>query len=439
MMTGIGLSIAQQRRAGAPTLLPQTNLLARWYGTDVYTDTAVTAPATVGQNVMGMKDQTGAGLHAVRASADGTRPVAQSGYLAFNGTVQQMQLPAGINTSRQDSTLVFIGRLNDLSTTRSLMDAGPGQLALFTGQGHINAYKGSGYQPTGIIPRTDVPCVFVISSGGSRVRVYVNGVMHTAALIATAATAAGGSLGKVSASGGYFRDQFYEAAVYAGELSEALIRQIGAYAAARWGAVLKIPTHTLIFKGDSRTSAAIALTHLESFPGWVVHNAPHQNLRLYNLGVASQAVSAMKTNYPTEVAPLYDASLGADKNILVIQGGGNDVIAGTTPAQLLQLFKDIAILAHTTGYKVVVGSMLPRTDTVAAAASYNTLRNAFNVLLAGDHAWAEGYVPVGEDVTIGPDATPDSTTYYHTDKAHLNDAGQAVAAAVYSPVVNGFL
>lgn len=86
-----------------------------------------------------------------------------------------------------------------------------------------------------------------------------------------------------------------------------------------------------------------------------------------------------------------------------------------------------------TGWKVVVASVPAFNQAYGA----ETRRLAYNALIAGGWAgFADGFVDLGSDATIGVTSAELNATYF-IDQVHLTAAGYAIFATLFDPVVIG--
>lgn len=78
-----------------------------------------------------------------------------------------------------------------------------------------------------------------------------------------------------------------------------------------------------------------------------------------NLGVDGETLALMVQNYPGLVAPMFHPGF---KNVICLWGSGsNDFFIGATAAAVKSNLTEYLQLAHATGFKVIVGTMLSRT------------------------------------------------------------------------------
>jgi lysophospholipase L1-like esterase len=145
----------------------------------------------------------------------------------------------------------------------------------------------------------------------------------------------------------------------------------------------------------------------------------------YNLAIPSELITEMTNNAPAFIDVGYTAS--KSKNIVVIWGGSNDLIAGEAAATVYNNIASYCQARRAAGWKVVVVTILPRnpnSDFFARRASCNTS------IRTNWATFADALADVAADPRIGDDGDQDDTTYYQADKTHTNATGAAVVAGI---------
>lgn len=119
-------------------------------------------------------------------------------------------------------------------------------------------------------------------------------------------------------------------------------------------------------------------------------------------------------------------------HIVVAWAGTNDIGAGGTAAAALTGSLNITTPAYARGASVYYLNMLPRQDLGAGNAAFEASRLTYNAGLAA----ALGATATVVDVAgIAQLQDPNDTNYYISDKVHLNDAGNALVAAVVAAAI----
>jgi len=147
-----------------------------------------------------------------------------------------------------------------------------------------------------------------------------------------------------------------------------------------------------------------------------------------NFGVGGQTVLSMSGDAATQIDPLIDT---ARLNIVALLGGTNDIKLGAASSTTAYN----RIVAYCTarraaGWKVVVGTILPR-DPTDAGANFETDRQAVNTSIRANWAtFADALADVGADATIGAAGAQTNTVYY-SDLIHPTTLGYEIVASYY--------
>lgn len=148
------------------------------------------------------------------------------------------------------------------------------------------------------------------------------------------------------------------------------------------------------------------------------------NWDVMNRGSAGDTVENMiNTRFNTEILPLYRQS--AERNILIINGGVNDIVsASKTPVEVERDIKILSQLAKSFGFQVYI-RCLPIQNVWPA---YQPVMNTTNVLLAANYLnYADGFFDTRSDSIIGESGNPSNLTYF-TDGLHKTSAGYYLEA-----------
>lgn len=145
--------------------------------------------------------------------------------------------------------------------------------------------------------------------------------------------------------------------------------------------------------------------------------------QIWNTGVDSRQLGTMVTQAAQVVDPLYSAT--TTKNVCVIWGGSNDFALGNASvATVYARLQTYCADRRARGWKVVVVTMLPRTNL-------EVQRVQFNSLVRSNWAtFADGIADVALDSRIGDFGDNTDLTYYAPDQIHLNATGYGVAASI---------
>lgn len=225
-----------------------------------------------------------------------------------------------------------------------------------------------------------------------------------------------------------FTGTWREQLIFDTALSDATIKRLIGWLAAKRGRVLTPATHVVVFDGDSLTvgfPAGPAYTDQVLVGlGWI--------FEAYNIGIPGQKISEIVVNSPAKVDPLYDAGM---TNILVVWAGTNDLATGATAAAAYANLVAYCQARRAVGFKVVVATMLPRTYTGDAVGT-ETQRGSFNTSIRNGWAtFADRLADLAADTTIGDAGDQNNVTYYDADKAHMTTAGYAIVAGIVKAAV----
>jgi lysophospholipase L1-like esterase len=161
-----------------------------------------------------------------------------------------------------------------------------------------------------------------------------------------------------------------------------------------------------------------------------------------NLGVAGQPVGPVGTNPSMLYAAaqgggidsLYNGALA--NNVCCCWGGNNDIRLGADAPTTLARIQAYCAGRKAKGWKVLVFTILPCTGS-GYSATFEAVRNALNIALRATwHTFADGLVDVAADSRIGVLGEEAQTTYYYTDRIHLNATGYAIVADYAPAAVN---
>lgn len=157
--------------------------------------------------------------------------------------------------------------------------------------------------------------------------------------------------------------------------------------------------------------------------------------RTVNDAVGGTQLPAMDTRASADVDALPNANNVANVNL--IWGGTNDLalgaVSGATAYSRLVTYCGNRRAA---GYKVVVLTCLSRSDA-AAPSGYNTERATLNGLIRANWAtFSDAVADIATDGTIGFDGAELNTTYFQTDKVHLNSTGYGIVSTYVYPALN---
>lgn len=154
-----------------------------------------------------------------------------------------------------------------------------------------------------------------------------------------------------------------------------------------------------------------------------------------NIGVVSQTIQQMQSDAASQIDPMRRGNL----RTVIVWGGTNDLQGGASAATTYSRIVTYCQARKAAGWKVIVLSILPR----QASSTFETDRQTVNASLLADFptttaftnirrggTYADVFVNVGADATIGAPGSQNNTTYYDADTIHLKNAGYAIVAAL---------
>ena len=152
-----------------------------------------------------------------------------------------------------------------------------------------------------------------------------------------------------------------------------------------------------------------------------------QTWAITNKGVSGETMATMLANYPTNIAPLFQPS--ATKNVLALEACTNDLDAARTPAQCYADMTSYVTLAHATGWKVVIWTMLSN-------GNIETQRQALNTLIIANTAGADGIINYNS-TALGQVNGYTNPTWFQADHVHPTFNGvSSIEAPVAATVIN---
>lgn len=174
------------------------------------------------------------------------------------------------------------------------------------------------------------------------------------------------------------------------------------------------------FDGNSLTFGARA-SEGEAYPDQVLRDRRLKIDTSANFGVLAQNMAAMLED-DDQVDALF-----APGGIVVVWEGTNDLYFGATAEESLNRLRTYCERRRAAGWKVLVGTVLPRSDP-GTPADFEEQRVALNAGIRDEwSSFADGVMDVAADQRLG---TPSDGDYYSDDLVHLTDDGYKVVALI---------
>ncbi len=177
----------------------------------------------------------------------------------------------------------------------------------------------------------------------------------------------------------------------------------------------------LLFDGDS-VSRGSGVADADS-PSHQIAHLIDGPVRILNVAVPGQPVSASLADFPVTVAPHFDPNGRA--NIIAFHGGDNDIAGGRTAAQAYDSLRRYIAIAHAQGWKVIVSNELGRPDWTdaqqAELAEYNRLE-------LGNAAGADAVIDYASMPGMSDLAGRERSGLYGPDHVHPSARGYGLLA-----------
>lgn len=168
----------------------------------------------------------------------------------------------------------------------------------------------------------------------------------------------------------------------------------------------------------------------------------------HNVSLGGRTMSTLVSIFPTNVAPFYKPN--ETKFVVHVIGGGNDIRASKTAAQIFASLQQYVNLVHALGSNAVVAvattplqcDVLGNPTWLSALQTYNGLIQAgWNVSQASGGLGADALIDYFANPTIGMNTYASSafcdSTYSNTipPGQHLNNLGKSIMGPIESPVI----
>lgn len=177
----------------------------------------------------------------------------------------------------------------------------------------------------------------------------------------------------------------------------------------------------LVWDGDSHTSGADL-----SVPFPTLVTPLDASYTATNTGVGGSTVPQMGARAYGSVDSLFKPEAG--KNLVMVQGGGNDMGGGATAATTFLNLVSYCLARRRRGWKVCIGTMYSRIGL-------DTQKNALNALIRANWpSFADGLIDYAAIPQLGADNAYSNATYFQSTGpsvgVHLKDAGATLAASL---------
>lgn len=146
------------------------------------------------------------------------------------------------------------------------------------------------------------------------------------------------------------------------------------------------------------------------------------NLAIPGQGLAISTYGASPTLLGDDAAKLaaLAAGRGSAARVLVVWVGTNDLALGRSAAQVTADLWTYCDAARAAGWKVIVCTLIDRTDQGAGQATFNSNRATVNSNVTSQwSSHADYLLDFAANANLGPNGAANNTTYFNADKVHL--------------------
>lgn len=392
-------------------------------------------------------DQSGNGFDATQ-STDASRPTIIASRRLQNLPMvhcqsQFLTLPVGLSTTQNALSSFVVGRAASGYFASGWLELGTVPYYTYGTNANNMRFNDFGSTPNfGTEVPYDLRVVSMLSSGTNVAR---RNEVTNSITAAGANALTGGNIGKYTPSNWTMIGDFACVAIYNSALSSgnhssirsALYTAYNVYSSASNG-------RFIAWDGDSITNGGFNQysSYVDGAMAQLTSGGSPVQARCVNNAQTGQTLASMVTNYNSRYAGLYNASNA--KNILHVFGGCNDIRASTanTGATVYSSLQSYCSAARTTGYQVVVATMLPTNGGFAGGqthANFEIERQNFNSLVRANWAtFADGLSDLASQPQMGDDANIGNTTYY-LDNIHPSDYGNSLLAPIAAAAVSALL
>jgi lysophospholipase L1-like esterase len=158
---------------------------------------------------------------------------------------------------------------------------------------------------------------------------------------------------------------------------------------------------------------------------------------IINWGISGSRLQAMDASEKNRAALLCGSDQGP--SAAIVFAGTNDFLDSTqTPASVMANLGGEIQTLKTAGCHVFVGTMLSRTGNNGAGSTYDSAKDAYDVLiLTGAKSYgADAIIDFAANPLLGADGANSNTTIFQGDGIHPNQAGQQLLANAASNALN---
>lgn len=279
-----------------------------------------------------------------------------------------------------------------------------------------------------------------VTRSASSIKVYGDGVLLSTLSVAAAPTVDAIVLGAAYAYSGTSVN--IAALTYANaEHSASDVATYYKYLRNRFYKIYPKPAAAVVFEGNSLFSGGYVSNQTQTIP-YLAANGLTGTDYWFDTAVSGRNTATMVSEFSTRTNLFLDSITDGSKRVLVIWEGTNDIVVnGANATTAYNNLVAYCTAAQAAGWKVIVGTILPR-HTDVDETSFNATRNTVNTNLRNNwEDFANALWDPASDSDIGDDGDSHDTTFY-LDGIHLNVLGNSTAEAAggdLSTLIESFL
>lgn len=199
-------------------------------------------------------------------------------------------------------------------------------------------------------------------------------------------------------------------------------------------------TWNIVVDGNSITAGYVSTTVWATDAGIREANGSPGIIDYKNFAKAGIETPGMTLRGAETIDPWYQSDYPANKRMLIVSEIGNDLanLSQTDTGAYNNIKAYCQARKAAKNWPIILCTCLPRT-AAGINANFETYRLSVNSQILSNaisEGWADAIADFGGDATIGATGASDDTTYYNTDKIHLNATGQGIAKTYITSAIN---
>lgn len=340
------------------------------------------------------------------------------------------------SVARNNYTVIYAVKRKSQTSYYMISDTG-GTGQPLAGWGLDNRIGSESVTKSAVGGSLTTPYVYAMSWNGTTGNTYLNGKAYPLVMI-SGLSAAATACGPLEIGGDYPRNNAWSdvevagVALYSRQLSDADVLSVSNYLQDYYGiASPYTATRNIIFDGNSIVEGGPNNTILD-FTGVSAASLGLGFQDYFNYGISGQTTAQMVTAGVSRIDPQYNAALRSSYNIVCFFEITNDLLTTQNAVTSQANVKAYCLARRAAGFKVVVGTCLPRTGQYAG---FEADRLAVNAWIRANYTnFADALADIGNDATIGQTGQASNATYY-SDGTHPTTAGHAIVATYFQAAI----